>query len=233
MIVVQLGYKLTNLPRVGRTREALATFPCKRGARAMVNLYPTTPPFDLSQSHDFYRHIPGFPDYCIGRDGSVWSRLKRGGARLQRWAPLHGNIKKGYRYVLMRAGRGNTSQSHRVHRLVLETFVGPCPPGMQACHYDGNRANNALNNLRWDTSKNNVHDSIRLGRVRRGERQSYAKLCAADIPVIRELIHAGHSQRQIARQFNVNRTTIRSIAYGITWRHIPRAATQLTLFGGA
>ena len=51
-----------------------------------------------------------------------------------------------------------------VHRLVLEAFVGPCPPGYMACHFDDNPANNALSNLRWDTQSANSHDAVRNGR---------------------------------------------------------------------
>jgi hypothetical protein len=62
--------------------------------------------------------------------------------------------------VLKIAGRGGT---HRVHRLVLETFVGACPPGMEACHWDDNASNNRLENLRWDTSLANKQDMERNG----------------------------------------------------------------------
>jgi hypothetical protein len=34
-----------------------------------------------------------------------------------------------------------------VHRLVLETFVGSCPAGMEACHNNGIRTDNRLENL--------------------------------------------------------------------------------------
>lgn len=44
-----------------------------------------------------------------------------------------------------------------VHRLVLETFVGPCPPGMQCLHKDDNPANNHLSNLSWGTPAANSH----------------------------------------------------------------------------
>lgn len=53
-----------------------------------------------------------------------------------------------------------------VHRLVLETFVGPCPPGHEALHGDGGPKDNRLSNLRWGTSKENSEDTIRHG-VRR------------------------------------------------------------------
>lgn len=45
-----------------------------------------------------------------------------------------------------------------VHRLVLRSFVGPCPDGMEGCHNDGNPANNSLSNLRWDTQSGNQRD---------------------------------------------------------------------------
>lgn len=51
----------------------------------------------------------------------------------------------------------------RIHRLVLEAFVGPCPEGMEACHNDGNPANNHLGNLRWDTPSANNYDQVRHG----------------------------------------------------------------------
>ncbi|WP_396897297.1 NUMOD4 motif-containing HNH endonuclease [Mycolicibacterium fortuitum] len=50
-----------------------------------------------------------------------------------------------------------------VHRLVLETFVGPCPAGMEACHNNGDRFDNRLENLRWDTRSNNNLDKNKHG----------------------------------------------------------------------
>jgi len=56
-----------------------------------------------------------------------------------------------------------------VHRLVLEAFVGPCPDGMECCHNDGDRTNNRLENLRWDTHKNNMALSYALEASRDGD----------------------------------------------------------------
>ena len=50
-----------------------------------------------------------------------------------------------------------------VHVLVLESFVCPRPAGMQACHNNGNSADSRLENLRWDTPKNNVQDRKKHG----------------------------------------------------------------------
>lgn len=50
-----------------------------------------------------------------------------------------------------------------VHRLVLEAFVGPCPPDMEGCHGPGGQADNRLVNLRWDTRRENAYDRVRHG----------------------------------------------------------------------
>ena len=50
-----------------------------------------------------------------------------------------------------------------VHVLVLESFIGPCPAGMEACHWDDDPSNNRLANLRWDTRSANTHDRVRNG----------------------------------------------------------------------
>lgn len=48
-----------------------------------------------------------------------------------------------------------------VHRAVLEAFKGPCPPGQEGCHNNGNPSDNRLENLRWDTHKANGEDAVR------------------------------------------------------------------------
>lgn len=40
----------------------------------------------------------------------------------------------------------------RVHQLVLEAFVGPCPPGYSGGQVNGRRDDNRLENLRWMTA---------------------------------------------------------------------------------
>jgi hypothetical protein len=53
--------------------------------------------------------------------------------------------------------------TRKVHRLVLETFVGPCPDGMECCHNNGDPADNRLENLRWDTLSSNAYDRVEHG----------------------------------------------------------------------
>ena len=54
------------------------------------------------------------------------------------------------------------------YRLALEAFVGPCPPGMEALHWDDDRSNNAISNLRWGTRTDNMRDMSRNGNGNAG-----------------------------------------------------------------
>lgn len=43
----------------------------------------------------------------------------------------------------------NPRTSRPIHRLVLEAFVGPAPPGLVGKAIDGNKFNTRLSNLKW------------------------------------------------------------------------------------
>jgi hypothetical protein len=64
---------------------------------------------------------------------------------------------RGYYQVFLRSesGKGITKN---IHVLVAEAFLGSRPEGMHVCHSDGDKSNNSLKNLRYDTPKNNWED---------------------------------------------------------------------------
>ena len=77
--------------------------------------------------------------------------------------------KDGYRRVSLYRGRSRSNRS--IHALVLEAFVGPRPPGQEACHNNGDRADNRLDNLRWDTPSANQLDSVDHGTHRNARKE--------------------------------------------------------------
>ena len=105
----------------------------------------------------------------------------------------------------------------QVHRLVLEAFVGPCPAGMVACHNDGNSRNASIDNLRWDTMKANVADSIKHGVIKRGEELHSSTLKAFEVLVIRS---DPRPQNQIAKAYGVTPSNISRIKSRDLWNHI-------------
>jgi hypothetical protein len=121
-----------------------------------------------------FRPVVGAQWYRVGSDGSVWTCLERFVLTQRRgstmvasdtWRRLNPTVNSG-RYVVYVAGR-----TRGVGRMVLEAFVGPCPPGHECCHFpDRDIVNCALSNLRWGTRKANAHDKELHGTTARGER---------------------------------------------------------------
>lgn len=93
--------------------------------------------------------------YRVSDLGNVWSE------RAQRLLKPQ-TLASGYQLVFLGKQDGKRLQFY-VHRLVLEAFVGPCPDGLVACHWDDDKSNNHLDNLRWATPTENNLDCVRNG----------------------------------------------------------------------
>ena len=105
-----------------------------------------------------------------------------------------------------------------VHSLVLQAFVGPCPFGMECCHYDGERSNPNLCNLRWGTRSSNRDDSRRHGTLNNGSRNSQSVLDEQDVLEIKNHLNGDlMNGRQIAKLFQVSESTISSIKHKRNW----------------
>jgi len=105
-----------------------------------------------------------------------------------------------------------------VHHLVLEAFVGPCPPGLEASHKDGDPSNNHVSNLVWESHLKNVRRKIDHGTVAKGINNGRAKLTWKKVSLIRYLAREKNlSQSSIARRFRVNKSTIAAIVSNRTW----------------
>lgn len=117
----------------------------------------------------------------------------------------------GYHHVgLCLDGKGKT---FRVHRLVLETFVGPCPKGKEARHKNGDPSKNALYNLAWGTKKENGLDKRRHGTVK----GINSKLTQDDVRRIR---NDTRTTLEIARTYGLSQPSISSIKHRRTWAHV-------------
>lgn len=118
---------------------------------------------------------------------------------------------------------GNERSTHTVYRLVLNAFVGPCPDGMEACHYDGNALNSRLGNLRWDTRAGNIIDKRRHGSIRgmkKGEEHLAAKLWDEAVRAIRAEPNFRGVAPMLARAFGVSPKQISDVRRGVNWGHV-------------
>jgi hypothetical protein len=119
-------------------------------------------------------------------------------------------------YLCINLGIATCGLQISLHRLILTTFVGPCPDGMEGCHNDGNKKNCRLSNLRWDTRKNNAIDRVNHG-VSRGEKNPGSKLTDHAVRLIRT---SNKPDTYWAEKFGVRPTIIYQARRGRTWKHV-------------
>ncbi len=122
----------------------------------MVNLRNLIIKFNLNKLVvpgflSFTKPVPNFSSYVADKIGNIYNRN-------------HGKILKPYMkngYLTVDLYKNKKMYHKKIHRLMLETFVGPCPRGMESCHNNGIKTDNRPENLRWDTHKNNCMDRKR------------------------------------------------------------------------
>lgn len=156
------------------------------------------------------------------RTTSRWVYYKDGRQRYYQSKIMNGRpVRYGHLSVTIKVGsRPNQRGIDRyIHRLVLETFVGPCPKGKECRHFpDRNPANNRLDNIQWGTPSQNAEDKRIHGTILEGEANPSAKLTKSDIEKIHQKYKRGHSQDAIAAQFGVTQGTIGNILRGEVYR---------------
>lgn len=149
----------------------------------------------------------------LAREVSWSSSTMRLNGRILKPRPIH----KGYvRVVLHRHG---VSRFRRIHRLVLQAFVGECPDGMQCAHLNGEPADCRLSNLAWVSAAENASHKHAHGTHLHGSKSNLAVLDEAQVLEVLELKGAV-SAAECARRFGVTPPTITSIWNGVTWRHV-------------
>lgn len=209
-------------------RGANVEWSSPRGAdNTVAGLTTTTlpqkgPVMAIADSTVVYKDIPGFPGYRVGDDGSVWSQRQKGAGygRLKPWTPVATRPNK-YGYTVVTLYHSRRQYNRRIARLVLEAFVGPCPDGMEACHFpDPCRSNNALANLRWGTPAQNAADRDEHGHTCRGEASPLSRLNVGDVRLIRTLGNSITERKEIAWRFGVTPQAIYNIQTRRTWKHL-------------
>jgi len=161
------------------------------------------------------KQIPSCHNYYAKRDGTIYN---------SKYMRLLNPTKPGNHGYYEVNINGKT---RLVHRLILETFVGPCPEGMECRHLDGNKLNNHVDNLQWGSRSENVQDAIKHGTFKAqppdntGSKNGMSKLTRQDVKEIRKLYKSKKlNQYQLAEKFNIDQSNISCIVRRKTWKHI-------------
>lgn len=163
--------------------------------------------------------VPGYEGlYEVSNHGRVMNA--------QSGTVLKQGVNRGYEHVsLARDGEQSTKY---LHRLVLLAFCGePHVPNADACHNDGDRGNNSLTNLRWDTRQGNCADRQRHGTQQFGTKARTAKLNEETVLGMRRSVRSGKSTYSIAKEMKLSTHTVWCAVVGKTWKHVPEAVNNV------
>lgn len=173
-----------------------------------------------------WRIIPGLSNYYEASDtGRIRStdRFVNGFSAkankpvmMKRSQTILSQNKRGAGYFYVCVCVDGAMRKEQVHKLVLMAFVGERPNGLQACHCDGNPSNNNIDNLRWDTPKNNQNDRVAHKTDKRGEDVGTAKFTEEIVKKIKN----GMSFKDANKLYSISRTQFYRIKRGEAWPHI-------------
>lgn len=166
--------------------------------------------------------VPEYPDYEVSDAGYV--RRATDGPRLKKHGVLKA-IKNAYGYDQVGLYEAGVRKVMRIHRIVVSSFVGPIPDGMQINHINGIRDDNRLENLEIVTPAENVRDQMRKRPTnfpdRRGDKNQSAKISADDARAIRDEYEAGRrTQAEIAWDYGITQNNVSKIVRKRTWKHL-------------
>jgi hypothetical protein len=167
---------------------------------------------DPNKAVDFIP-IPGWPEYEISRAGEI-RRVKPGMGAQTGKALKWQKLENGYAKVSL--CRDSKRKEFLVHRLVALAFIGEAGED-DVCHFDGDKWNNHVDNLRIDSRKGNMADQIRMGKTPRGEKSGSNKYTAEQMRTLRARLHAGESVTALSTETGIPKSTLYGLRAGQTW----------------
>ena len=175
---------------------------------------------------EIWKSIPGYGGYyeasSEGRIRSIERTVIGYSARGKRPIRIHRkshlmklDTRHGYKCLCLYFD--GKEKKEQVHSLILKAFVGERPSGYHACHNNGIRFDNRIENLRWDTPASNQADIQKHGNRPVGSLVGTAVITETEALKIKNKT-IGPSEA--CRIFGISRTQFYRIKNGEAWKHL-------------
>lgn len=158
-----------------------------------------------------------YPDYVVSSEGRI-RNITTGRILRPQFITSKFSSKRYYHVGLKRPGDEKApdgkprKHSVSVHRIVLESFYGPCPEGLDTDHLDGDKSNNSLANLQRVRHGVNVKRAFTMGLIERcGLKKHYTDQQIAEM---HQMHRDGYSKREIRDHFGCHESYVRSVLAG-------------------
>jgi len=106
-----------------------------------------------------------------------------------------------------------------IHRIVAQAFIPNPENKPQINHINGIKTDNCLENLEWNTPRENRKHAFEIGlsKPRRGEDSNMCKINKETVYNIR---NSNLSQHDLAIKYNIKQSTVSHIKSRKPWKHI-------------
>lgn len=176
--------------------------------------------------------IPEFPNYRIYENGKIESNFKfKTNIPCDTWREVKPILDKGIGYLIVTLCDGKGKRKNkRVHRLLAQAYIPNPENKAHINHIDGNKQNNCLSNLEWNTPKENTKHAIRTGLCDQRRKAQEVAIVQMDLignPIQEHVsLHEAGRSTGIAWQ-NISKVCrgLRNTAGGFKWEYKKRSET--------
>jgi hypothetical protein len=149
--------------------------------------------------------------YFVDTEGNVYRSGKK----------LKGSMREGY--IRLDSSYNNKRIQYSIHRLVAELYIPNPENKPEVNHINGVKTDNRVDNLEWNTSKENTQHAINNNLMAKGEYNGNSKLKEKDIIWIRNNCIPNDKKlgyRPLSKLFNIHRNHIKKIFTNQSWKHL-------------
>lgn len=137
----------------------------------------------------------------------------RYGTSIRKEKLIKPSLNKVVNYLYIGLHKDGKYTNSRIHRLVAEAFIPNPENKREVNHINGDKLNNSVENLEWNTPLENTRNAFKNGL-----NNKRLKLKLEDIPIIKEMYkNNNYSYREIGEMYGVERKAIMRAVLGQTW----------------